>query len=69
MTTRTSCTCRREDGVTPCGEVDDCTRVEIRSGADDVLVFRYACGACRKRMRLPEYDVVFDPTHTDGRPA
>lgn len=63
---RTTCTCFL-DGVKVCGKVDMCTRVEVRNLAGVILLARFACADCRRRMKLPEFDCYMDPTHPRGR--
>lgn len=63
---RTTCTAFKADGVTPCREVDECTRVEVRNLAGTVLYSRFVCPSCRKRMKLPDFDCYLTPRNSRG---
>lgn len=47
-----------DDRMRVCDREDDCARVITRSSSGKVLTDRMVCGACRKRMQLPDRDVV-----------
>lgn len=52
-----------------CGRVDQCTRVLVETGGFDRSgrsrpIQHYVCARCRKRMRLPDYDVRVTRTGT-----
>lgn len=61
---RTRCTAHREHGRSKTkahGVTADCTRVRIYNEAGVLLITRWVCAACRRRMKLPDRDIDMQP--------